>query len=109
MNDHRPEPGPDDYLLLPSVTHPGGRERAFKDAYKAMVRFMIEVKDNPTIANRRPSVATNLRSLPRFCHSTPLIAYRVLSRAAANKVLSTPFFNAPTFTSVIGGASNAFG
>ena len=50
MNDHRPEPGPDDYLLLPSVTHPGGRERAFKNAYKAMVRFMIEVNDNPTIA-----------------------------------------------------------
>ena len=50
MNGHRPEPGRDDYLLLPSVTHPGGRERAFKDAYKAMVRFMIEVNDNPTMA-----------------------------------------------------------
>ncbi len=50
MNDPRRQPNPDDYVLLPSVTHPGGRERAFKDAYKAMVWFMIEVNDNRTIA-----------------------------------------------------------
>ena len=50
MNDQRPEPGPDDYVLLPSVTHPGGREKAFSDAFKAMVRAMIEVNDNPTFA-----------------------------------------------------------
>ena len=50
MNDPPLQPGPDDYLLLPSVTHPGGCERAFNDAYKAMVRFMIEVNDNPTMA-----------------------------------------------------------
>ncbi len=39
-----------DYVLLPSVTHPGGRARAFGDAFKAMVRAMIEVNDNPTFA-----------------------------------------------------------
>ena len=50
MNDDRPQPNPDDYVLLASVTHPGGRETAFKDAFKAMVRFMIETCDNPTIA-----------------------------------------------------------
>lgn len=50
MNDPRRQPSSDDYLLLPSVTHPGGREKAFEDAYKALVRFMIEVNDNPTIA-----------------------------------------------------------
>ena len=37
-------------MILPSVTHPGGRHKAFTDAFKAMVRFMIEVNDNPTIA-----------------------------------------------------------
>lgn len=40
----------DDYLLLPSVTHPQGRAQAFSDAFKAMVRFMIEVNKNPTVA-----------------------------------------------------------
>ena len=50
MNDPPLQTGPEDYLLLPTVTHPGGRERAFHDAYKAMVRFMIEVNDNPTMA-----------------------------------------------------------
>ena len=50
MNDSPVQPSPDDYVLLPSVTHPGGREKAFEDAYKAMVRFMIEVNDNPTMA-----------------------------------------------------------
>ena len=54
MNAHRPEPSSDDYLLLPSVTHPGGRERAFEDAYKAMVRFMIEVSNNPTMTDLEP-------------------------------------------------------
>lgn len=39
-----------DYVLLPSVTHPGGRAKAFDDAFKAMVRAMIEVNDNPTFA-----------------------------------------------------------
>ncbi len=53
MNGPRSKPKPDDYVLLPSVTHPGGRERAFEDAYKAMVRFMIEVNDNPTIRARK--------------------------------------------------------
>lgn len=71
MNDHRPEPGPDDYLLLPSVTHPGGRERAFKDAYKAMVRFMIEVNDNPCRSwltaptNRRVSFSLSSKTFER--------------------------------------------
>ncbi len=32
----------DGYVLLPSVTHPQGREKAFEDAMKAMVRAMIE-------------------------------------------------------------------
>ena len=50
MNDQRSQPDPDDYVLLPSVTHPGGREMAFNDAFKAMVRSMIETNDNPTIA-----------------------------------------------------------
>ncbi len=50
MADQPPHPNSPDYLLLPSVTHPGGRERAFEDAYKAMVRFVIEVNDNPTMA-----------------------------------------------------------
>ena len=50
MNDQRPEPSSDDYVLLPSVTHPGGRAKAFDDAFKAMVRAMIEVNDNPTLA-----------------------------------------------------------
>ncbi len=39
-----------DYVLLPSVTHPGGRAKAFDDAFKALVRAMIEVNDNPTFA-----------------------------------------------------------
>ena len=50
MKDHRPDPGPDHYVLLPSVTHPGGRAKAFDDAFKALVRAMIEVNDNPTFA-----------------------------------------------------------
>ena len=36
----------DDYVLLPSVTHPQGRARVFSDVYKAMVRFMVEA-NNP--------------------------------------------------------------
>ena len=39
-----------DYVLLPTVTHPQGRARAFADAIKAMVRLMIEVNQNPTLA-----------------------------------------------------------
>ena len=39
-----------DYVLLPSVTHPQGRVRAFADAIKATVRLMIEVNQNPTLA-----------------------------------------------------------
>ena len=50
MTDQPPDPSPSDYVLLPSVTHPGGRDKAFKDAFKAMVRFMVESIDNPTIA-----------------------------------------------------------
>ena len=40
----------DDYVLLPSVTHPQGRAQAFSDAFKAIARFMIEVNKNPTLA-----------------------------------------------------------
>ena len=40
----------DGYVLLPSVTHPQGREKAFEDAMKAMVRAMIEMNNNPTFA-----------------------------------------------------------
>ena len=40
----------DGFVLLPSVTHPQGRERAFEDCFKALVRTMIEVNNNPTIA-----------------------------------------------------------
>ena len=50
MADQPPHSKPSDYVLLPSVTHPQGREKAFEDAFKAMVRAMIEVNDNPTIA-----------------------------------------------------------
>lgn len=50
MADQPPHPNPSDYVLLPSVTHPGGRDKAFTDAFKAMVRFMVESIDNPTIA-----------------------------------------------------------
>ncbi len=50
MADQPPHSKPSDYVLLPSVTHPGGRDKAFKDAFKAMVRFMVESIDNPTIA-----------------------------------------------------------
>ena len=39
-----------DYVLFPSVKHHQGRDRAFSDAFKAMVRFMVEVNDNPTAA-----------------------------------------------------------
>jgi hypothetical protein len=39
-----------DYVLLPSVTHPQGRARAFADAIKATVRLMVEVNQNPTLA-----------------------------------------------------------
>ena len=35
------------YVLAPSVTHPQGRERAFEDMFKAVVRVMIEVNNNP--------------------------------------------------------------
>ena len=50
MNDPPLQPSPGDYLLLPSVTHPGGREKAFEDASKAMRRFVIEANNNPTVA-----------------------------------------------------------
>ena len=40
----------DGFLLLPSVTHPQGREKAFEDCFKALVRTMIEAMNNPTIA-----------------------------------------------------------
>ena len=50
MADQPPYSKPSDYVLLPSVTHPGGRDKAFTDAFKAMVRFMVESIDNPTIA-----------------------------------------------------------
>jgi hypothetical protein len=52
MNAKDPKPNrpPSDYVLLPEVTHPQGREKAFEDAFKAMVRFMIEENDNPTLA-----------------------------------------------------------
>ena len=46
-NKARPKDG---YLLLPSVTHPQGREKVFSDAFKAMVRAMIEINDNPTVS-----------------------------------------------------------
>ena len=46
-NEARPKDG---YLLLPSVTHPQGREKLFSDAFKAMVRAMIEISNNPTVA-----------------------------------------------------------
>ena len=49
MNYETPQPS-DDYILLPSVKNPGGRERAFTDSFKALVRTMIEVNNNPTIA-----------------------------------------------------------
>ncbi|MBU0718697.1 MAG: hypothetical protein KJ749_10650, partial [Planctomycetes bacterium] len=39
-----------DYVLPPSVTHPQARERAFTDAFKAMVRFMVEESNNPAVA-----------------------------------------------------------
>ncbi len=39
---------PDGYVLLPGVTHPQGRARAFADAMKALVRGMIEINGNPT-------------------------------------------------------------
>ena len=40
----------DGYLLLPSVTHPQGREKLFADAFKAFARGMIEINGNPTVA-----------------------------------------------------------
>ena len=40
----------DGYVLLPSVTHPQGRERAFENTMRAMVRAMIEINDKPTVA-----------------------------------------------------------
>ena len=40
----------DGFVLLPSVTHPQGREKAFDDCFKALVRTMIEAMHNPTIA-----------------------------------------------------------
>ncbi len=40
----------DGFVLLPSVTHPQGREKAFDDCFKALVRTMIEALHNPTIA-----------------------------------------------------------
>ena len=69
MNGTRRQPSPDDHLLLPSVTHPGGRERAFEDAFKAVVRFMIEVNENPTMAyaidkTDRIVTAVNMKLLP---------------------------------------------
>ncbi|MHC4799948.1 MAG: hypothetical protein ACYTF1_25205 [Planctomycetota bacterium] len=41
---------PDGYVMLPGVTHPQGRPQAFADAMKAMVRGMIEINDNLTVA-----------------------------------------------------------
>jgi hypothetical protein len=41
------KPPRDGYVLVPSVTHPQGREKLFTDAMKAMVRAMIEANDNP--------------------------------------------------------------
>ncbi len=38
------------FALLPSVTHPQGREKAFEDCSKALVRTMVEAMNNPTIA-----------------------------------------------------------
>lgn len=50
MNDYPLPIGESDYAILPSVRHPQGREKAFDDAFKAMVRFMIEVNNNPSVA-----------------------------------------------------------
>ena len=38
------------YVLLPSVTHPQGRARAFADTFKAVVRFLVEVTENLIVA-----------------------------------------------------------
>lgn len=38
------------YVLLPSVTHPQGRERAFADTFKAVVRFLVEARENLIVA-----------------------------------------------------------
>ena len=47
----RKKPRPKDgYVLLPSVTHRQGREKAFEDAMKAMVRAMIEINHKPAAA-----------------------------------------------------------
>ncbi len=50
MNDYPLAIGESDYAILSSVQHPQGREKAFNDAFKAMVRFMIEVNNNPAVA-----------------------------------------------------------
>lgn len=49
MDKKGQHPDESGYVLLPSVTHPQGRERAFEDAFKAMMRFMVEDCDNPAI------------------------------------------------------------
>ena len=41
----------DGYVLLPSVAHRQGREKAFEDAMKAMVRAMIEINRQPMWAH----------------------------------------------------------
>ncbi len=38
-----------DYVLMPSVTHPQGRARAFSDTFKAVVRFIVEIDNNPAL------------------------------------------------------------
>ena len=50
MSDHPFLIDDSDYVVLPSVTHPQGRARAFADAIKATVRLMVEVNQNPTLA-----------------------------------------------------------
>src|SRR6266404_4162978 len=47
QKNHSP---PDGHVLLPGVSHPQGRPRAFADAMKALVRGFIEVNNNPTVA-----------------------------------------------------------
>ncbi len=50
MKNIEPTHSKDGFVLLPSVTHPQGREKAFEDCFKALVRTMIETMNNPTIA-----------------------------------------------------------
>ncbi len=50
MKNIEPTHPKDGFILLPSVTHPQGREKAFDDCFKALVRTMVESMDNPAIA-----------------------------------------------------------